>query len=168
MPLHNGLETTIMMFEKIDTACIDGDSTPWMPFAPYSDEIFIKYFKIDPVRGETITLLRSPAGAQLPKHHHTGTVIVYTVEGEWKYKEHDWVARPGSCVYETAATAHTPETVSTEGNIVTFNIVMGELLYLDDKDNIVAVENWKTSMKRYLDYCAANNIVPQDLSSFAV
>lgn len=67
----------MMMFENIDTACIDGDSTPWMPFAPYSNDVFTKYFKIDPVRNETLTLLKAPAGAQMPKHHHTGTVVVY-------------------------------------------------------------------------------------------
>ncbi len=156
-----------MMFEQIDTGCIDGDSTPWMPFSPYSSDVMIKYFKIDPVRGETITLLRAPAGTEMPKHHHTGTVIVYTIEGEWKYKEHDWVARAGSVVYETASTAHTPQVVSKTGQITTFNIVCGELLYLDDKDNIIAVENWKTSMQRYLDYCKAHGVAVKDLSSFA-
>jgi 2,4'-dihydroxyacetophenone dioxygenase len=158
----------MMMFETIDTACLNGDETPWMPFAPYSNDVFIKYFKIDPVRGETITLLKAPAGATMPKHHHTGTVVVYTVQGEWKYKEHDWVARAGGVVYETASSAHTPQVVSTEGEIITFNIVVGELLYLDEQDNIIAVENWKTSMKRYLDYCSANGIVPRDLSTFAI
>lgn len=155
-----------MMFEQIDTGCLDGADTPWMPFAPYSNEVQIKYFKIDPVQGETITLLKAPAGTQMPKHHHTGTVIVYTVQGAWKYQEHDWIARAGSVVYETASTAHTPEAMQGE-EIITFNIVKGELLYLDDKDNIIAVENWKTSMQRYLDYCKAHDIAPKDLSSFA-
>lgn len=156
----------MMMFEQIDTGSLNSEDTPWMPFAPYSNDIFIKYFKIDPVRGEFITLLKAPAKAAMPKHHHTGTVIVYTIQGAWKYKEHDWVARAGGVVYETASTAHTPEMVGDE-EVITFNIVAGELLYLDDKDNIIAVENWKTGMKRYLDYCAANDIAPRDLSSFA-
>ncbi|MFC4520571.1 cupin domain-containing protein [Cupriavidus pinatubonensis] len=42
----------------------------------------------------------------------------------------------------------------------------GELLYLDDKDNIIAVEIWKTSMDRYLNYCKAHGIRPKDLSTF--
>ncbi len=103
----------------------------------------------------------------MPRHHHTGTVIVYTVQGSWRYKEHDWVAHAGSVVYETASTRHTPQAASAEGpDIITFNIVTGELLYLDDKDNIIAVENWKTSMDRYLGYCQANGIKPKDLSTF--
>jgi hypothetical protein len=139
-----------------------------MPFAPYSNDVMVKYFKIDPVRGETITLLTAPAGVEMPRHHHTGTVIVYTVQGSWRYKEHDWVAHAGSVVYETASTRHTPQAAYAEGpDIITFNIVAGELLYLDDKDNIIAVENWKTSMDRYLAYCRTNDIAPKDLSSFA-
>lgn len=69
-----------MLFESINTGCLDGDDTPWVPFAPYSDEVFVKYFKIDPVRGEIVALLKMPAGAEMPRHHHTGTVIVYTVQ----------------------------------------------------------------------------------------
>ncbi len=156
-----------MLFESINTGCLDGNDTPWMPFAPYSNDVMIKYFKIDPVRGETITLLKAPAGMEMPRHHHTGTVIVYTVQGSWRYKEHDWIAHAGSVVYETASTRHTPVAAYAEGpEIITFNIVAGELLYLDDKDNIIAVENWKTSMDRYLDYCKANDIKPKDLSTF--
>ncbi len=49
-----------MLFESINTGCLDGNDTPWMPFAPYSNDVMIKYFKIDPVRGETITLLKRP------------------------------------------------------------------------------------------------------------
>jgi 2,4'-dihydroxyacetophenone dioxygenase len=154
-----------MLFESINTGCLDGEDTPWMPFAPYSDEVQIKYFKIDPVRGEIVALLKVPAGMELPRHHHTGTVIVYTVEGSWRYKEHDWTARKGSVVYETASTRHTPQAIGNE-DVITFNIVAGELLYLDEKDNIIAVENWKTSMDRYLNYCKAHGITPKDLSTF--
>jgi len=155
-----------MLFESINTGCLDGNDTPWMPFAPYRNDVMIKYFKIDPVRGETITLLKVPAGMELPRHHHTGTVIVYTVQGSWKYKEHDWIAHAGSVVYETASTRHTPVALADGPDIITFNIVAGELLYLDDKDNIIAVENWKTSMERYLNHCKANGIATKDLSAF--
>ena len=96
-----------MLYEQIDTAVIDGDKLPWVPLTPYTDQILLKYFKLDPIRGEWIVLMKVPLGVQLPKHHHTGTVMVYTIEGKWKYEEHDWVAGPGSIVYETAASTHT-------------------------------------------------------------
>ena len=60
-----------------------------------------------PVHGETVTLLKAPAGTRC-RATTTGTVIVYTVKGAWKYVEHDWVAREGSVVYETASTRPYP------------------------------------------------------------
>ena len=102
-----------MLYEHVDTAVIDGESLPWIPFTPYAENVLLKYFKLDPIRGEWIVMMKSPIDMQLPKHHHTGTVMVYTIEGQWKYKEHDWIAGPGSIVYETAGSTHTPEVVST-------------------------------------------------------
>lgn len=161
--------STSMLYQQVDTAVIDGNSLPWVPFAPYADNVLLKYFKLDPVRGEWIVLMKAPVGMQLPRHHHTGTVIVYTMEGTWKYKEHDWVAGPGSIVYETAASVHTPEVVSTEstgGYVKTLVIVTGDLVFLDENDRVVAIENWKTGLERYLAYCEKHNIGPRDLTAF--
>jgi 2,4'-dihydroxyacetophenone dioxygenase len=153
-------------FQEIDTGALNDADTPWMPFAPYDKKVLLKYFKIDPVHGEVITLLKAPAGHEMARHHHTGTVIVYTVQGAWKYKEHDWTSRAGGVVYETASTRHTPQALPGDEDIITFNIVRGELIYLDDQDRPIAVENWKTSMDRYLAYCEAQGLEPRDLSAF--
>ncbi len=157
-----------MLFETIDTGCLNAEDTPWIPYTPYAEDVLIKYFKIDPVRGETISLLKVPPGTKLATHHHTGTVIVYTVQGSWKYIEHDWVARPGSVVYETASTRHTPIAVSKDETVITLNVVSGELLYLDDAGKPVATENWRSAMNRYLEHCRQAGIEPKDLSSFSV
>ena len=155
----------MMNFEMIDTGCINGDDLPWVPFTPYNNDVYMKYFKIDPVRGEMTLLMKAPADMQLARHHHTGTVIVYTIEGSWKYREHDWVATPGSCVYETAGTRHTPEAVG-DGEVLTFVVLQGELVYLDENDNILATENWRTAMDRYLAFCKDNGIEARDISAF--
>jgi 2,4'-dihydroxyacetophenone dioxygenase len=91
------------------------------------------------------------------------------IEGRWKYKEHNWVATPGSIVYETAASTHTPEVVTAEGEggyAVMLVQVTGDLLFLDDKDNVIAIENWKTGLQRYLAYCKKHGIAPKDLTAF--
>jgi hypothetical protein len=112
--------------------------------------------------------MKAPLDMQLPRHHHTGTVMVYTIEGKWKYKEHDWIAGPGSIVYETAASTHTPEVVTEGGGGHALMLVQmfGDLLFLDDKDNIVAQETWKTGLQRYLAYCKQHGIKPKDLTAF--
>jgi hypothetical protein len=158
-----------MLYHEVDTAVIDGESLPWVPFTPYADNVLLKYFKLDPIRGEVIVLMKAPMDMQLPKHHHSGTVVVYTIEGKWKYKEHDWVAGPGSVVYETAASTHTPEVVSTEGAqgyVLTLVMVTGDLVFVDQNDKVLAIENWKTAMQRYLAYCEKQGIVPKDISAF--
>lgn len=156
-----------MMYQQVDTGVIDDADLPWIPFAPYSSDVLVKYIKCDPVRGEIVSFLKAPSVMRLPRHHHTGTVIVYTIKGAWKYEEHDWVAREGSVVYETASTRHTPIAVPSDSDeVITLNIVQGELLYLDDQDNIFAVENWKTSVDRYLAYCRENGLTPKDITAF--
>jgi 2,4'-dihydroxyacetophenone dioxygenase len=155
-----------MLYEQIHTAVIDDESIPWVPFAPYSNEVMLKYFKCDPIRGETITLLKAPGNMELPKHHHSGTVIVYTIKGKWKYKEHDWVAGPGSIVFETAASSHTPQALAEGGELITLNIVVGDLVFLGENDQVLAIENWKSVVERYLAYCRAADIEPIDITAF--
>lgn len=156
-----------MLHEQIHTGVIDDESLPWVPFTPYSDQVFLKYFKLDPVRGEMIVLMKAPAAMQLPKHHHSGTVIVYTISGRWKYLEHDWIAGPGSIVYETAASSHTPQALGDAGELLVLNIVVGDLIFLDANDNVMAIENWKTALDRYLNHCSAAGITPRDITAFA-
>ena len=152
--------------DTVGTALVDVDALPWIPFLPYSDQIFLKLIKVNPVNGEWTTLLKLPAGTELPKHHHAGTVHVYTVAGRWRYKEHDWVAGPGSMVFETAASAHTP-VAEPEAEVIALNIIIGDWNLLDENDNIMAVENWRTMLKRYADHCAAHGITPVDVTSFS-
>ena len=45
-------------------------------------------------------------------------------------------------------------------------MIVGELLFLDEEGDIIARENWKTSLDRYEVYCKANGIEAQDLTSF--
>lgn len=154
-----------MFFESIDTSLVDTDSMPWIPFVPYTDEVHIKVLKVDPIRGEWITLLRMPASTQLPMHHHSGCVHVYTIAGSWKYIEHDWVATPGSFVFETAGSRHTPVGVGDD-EVMTLNIVQGDWNLMSPEGHVLAIENWKTQIDRYVNYCRANGIEPRDVSAF--
>lgn len=154
-----------MNIEKI-TSYVDAEKYPWIPFTPYSDVVFIKVLKIEPISGTFVTLLKVPAGLQLPKHHHCGTVMVYTLKGQWRYLEHDWTAVPGSFVYETAASVHTPAAVGGE-EIVTLNIQVGDSLYMDAQDNIIAVENWKSVHQRHVAYYESRKLPVPDVSDFS-
>ena len=71
-------------------------------------------------------------GAMLGTHYHVGTVRGYTMRGHWRYLEHDWVAKPGTFIYEPAGEAHTLVITkdSPEPALIMF-VVEGGLIYLD-------------------------------------
>jgi hypothetical protein len=165
-PITPSPKANAMFYETIDTALIDVESLPWMPFAPYSDEIFLKLIKVDPIRGEWTTLLKVPPNTELPMHHHGGTVMVWTVAGRWKYLEHDWVATPGSFVFETAASRHTPVSVGDD-EVITLNIVQGDWNLMSPEGAVLAIENWKSMVERYLNFCRLKGVEPVDVTSFS-
>ena len=158
----------MMNFETIDTSLINAETLPWTPYSPYSNEVFVKLIKADPIRGEFISFLKAPVNIELARHYHSGTVIVYTIKGAWKYKEHDWVATPGSVVFETAGSTHTPVGVPGYGDeVLTFNINVGDLWYFDADGKPCALENWRTAVQRYLDYCKEQGLTAVDVTSFS-
>src|SRR2546423_10888493 len=69
-------------------------------------------------------------------HYHVGTVHGYTMRGHWRYLEHDWIAKPGTYIYEPAGEAHT--LVITEDSpepMIMLFVVGGGLIYLDKAVN---------------------------------
>jgi hypothetical protein len=54
------------------------------------------------------------------------------MRGHWRYLEHDWIAGPGTFVYEPAGEAHTLVITddSPEAALILF-VVEGGLIYLD-------------------------------------
>ena len=153
-----------LITEEFDTNYVNGSELPWVPFLPYTDQVHFKYFKIDPVHGEVVVSMRMPGGATLPTHYHTGIVILYTVSGAWRYIEHDWIARTGDAVYETAGSSHTPEAIE---DTEVFLYLVGDLLFLDENGTIIAQENWKAAAARYSAYCAEHGLEPVAITNFA-
>lgn len=112
--------------QELDVNYMSGIDNPWIPFTPLTDQVFLKYWKVDPVRAEIIVSMKFPAGLELPPHYHTGIVVGHTVSGAWRYQENNWISRAGDTVYEVAGSSHTPE--SLEDTEVFFFLV-GELLF---------------------------------------
>ena len=113
---------------ELDVNYMAGDDNPWIPFTPLSDQVHLKYWKIDPVRAEIVVSMRFDAGLLLPPHYHTGIVIGHTVKGAWRYIENNWISRAGDTVYEVAGSSHTPESMDDSE---VFFVIVGELLFFD-------------------------------------
>jgi 2,4'-dihydroxyacetophenone dioxygenase len=151
----------VKTLQELDVNYINGTDNPWVPFTPLSDQVFLKYWKIDPVRAEIIVSMKIPADVELGTHYHTGIVVGHTIRGAWCYRESSWISRAGDTVYEVAGSSHTPE--SFEDTEVFFYMI-GELLFLDEDNKILWQENHKTSIDRYTRYCADNGIPAGDLT----
>ena len=142
----------------IDTVHIRGQSTPWIPFSNVNERILLKYFKIDPITGEVVLLMKTAKGEGANIHRHTGTVMVYTLSGRWKYDQHDWVAEAGDFVFESAESTHSFTNLSDDDNGMALIVLNGELHFLDKEGVIKRIETWRTALARYRDYCRDNQL----------
>lgn len=149
---------------EIDARLVSDDSRPWLSLRPYAELASIKLLAADPVRGEVIFVLRTPPGIELPRHRTSGPTIIYTVQGRWRFREHDWVAGPGSLVIEPAASCLTA-CVPGDGtdDAVTLVLATGDVQFLDDAGRVLGVENWRSITDRYLAHCESLGLEPQDV-----
>ena len=148
-----------------DTLHRSGADLPAVPFTPYSEDVTIKLLRVDPVSGQLCVILSAPGGTGLGMHRHYGSVVVYTLKGAWRYLEHGWVSRAGDFVYETAGSSHTFVVEPGEATEA-FIVVEGALEFIDDEGNTLAIEDWRTMYRRYLDYCEQEGLEPVDLTRF--
>ena len=101
-------------------------------WVPYAEGVWFQPCQFNVTSGGFSVLLKGLPGARIGVHYHVGTVRGYTIKGHWRYLEHDWVAKPGTFIYEPAGEAHT--LVITEDSpepALIFFAVEGALVYLD-------------------------------------
>lgn len=140
---------------------IDMDEIPWVP---QGDRVWFKPLRFNLTSGQWINLLKVTPGGVVNRHRHSGgQVMAYTIQGQWRYLEREWVAKPGTFVYEPPGDIHTL-VVDGEEEMMTLFILEGTVQYLDDQDQLIYQDDVFSKMKRYLDYCEANQIKPVDLT----
>jgi hypothetical protein len=89
-------------------------------------------------------------------------VLGFCIQGSWRYLEREWVARPGTLVYEPPGDIHTLVVDDAE-DMITLFILDGVIQYLDDDDQVIYQDDVYTKLDRYLKFCDANGIEPVDL-----
>jgi len=112
----------------VATTNVDDDRC-WVP---YADGVWFQPCCFNVTSGGFSVVLKGLPGAKLGVHYHVGTVRGYTLRGHWRYLEHDWIAAPGTFIYEPAGEAHTLVIAddSPEPALIVF-IVEGGLIYLE-------------------------------------
>jgi quercetin dioxygenase-like cupin family protein len=129
----DGLDPTRRSREHFVTTIDTADDRRWVP---YADGAWFQPCHFNCTSGGFSVVLKGLPGAALGTHYHVGTVRGYTMHGHWRYLEHDWVAKPGTFIYEPAGEAHTLVITddSPEPALIMF-IVEGGLIYLDKPAN---------------------------------
>ena len=82
------------------------EEVPWVPNPGYPGTE-LRLLQADVETGLYVMAGRLPAGLNVGRHHHTGAVHMFTLSGAWGYREHDFVNRAGSYLYEPPDSIHT-------------------------------------------------------------
>jgi 2,4'-dihydroxyacetophenone dioxygenase len=105
------------------------DERLWIP---YVEGVHFQACHFNVSNGGFSNILRVNPGHKLNPHYHVATVHGFTLRGSWHYLEHDWVATPGTYIFEPPGEAHTlvVDDNATEP-MITFFVLAGGLIYLD-------------------------------------
>ena len=110
-----------------------------------------------------IYLFKIKSNQVLGRHRHTGgAVIGYNIQGKWKYEGREWVAAPGTFIFEPPGDIHT--LITEDEEVVTLFILGGSLQYFDENNQIVGQDDIYTVLKKYRDFCGIHGIeIREDL-----
>jgi 2,4'-dihydroxyacetophenone dioxygenase len=122
---------------EIVATALPKDERVWVP---QGEKVWFRPLLLNTLQGSWSNLLRVQRQGVFSRHRHPAPVQGYVVKGSWRYLEHDWVARAGDFVFEPPGETHTL-TVDGDDEMITFFVIQGPLIYLDDEGAIVAYED---------------------------
>lgn len=155
MPTVEALDTILAM--GLPDKAIDSDEIPWVP---QGDRVWFKPLRFDLSNGRWVNLLKVTGGGRVNRHRHSGgPVLGYCLRGSWHYLERNWVARPGTFVFEPPGDIHTL-VVDEADEMVTLFLLEGVVQYLDDNDQVISQDDVFTKLERYLNFCKREGIEP--------
>lgn len=132
----------------------DESDSPWVPFG---DNAAIKHLAFDVRNNIYSNILWMKGPSVIGTHKHRGTVVMMCLEGSARYLEYDWVATPGSFIYEVPGEAHTLVTEHPEGTKL-FGWMQGANEFYDENGEFVMTADVWWFMDHYESYCKENNI----------
>jgi quercetin dioxygenase-like cupin family protein len=126
------------------TVAVPEDERVWVPQAA---NVWFRPLLLNTVQGMWCNLLRVTRSGVLSRHRHPGPVHGYVIKGSWRYREHDWVARAGSYVFEPPGVVHTLIVDADTDEMITFFNISGAMIYLDEDGRQVGYEDVHTKIE---------------------
>jgi 2,4'-dihydroxyacetophenone dioxygenase len=116
------------------TAEVMADEASWVPYI--QGVHFIPLWFGTRSQPGFSNILRVQPGKQLNPHYHPSGVFGFTLKGSWRYLEHDWVANPGTFLWEPPGEAHTLVVPADAAEpMITYFVSLGGLVYLDSMES---------------------------------
>lgn len=132
-PYDDGLAGTNRRRDQFTTDTNLDDDRLWIP---YGEGVWFQACHFNVSGGGFSNILKIMPGSKLPPHYHVSTVHGFTLRGSWRYLEHDWVATPGTYIFEPPGEAHTLVVDADNPEpMMTFFVLSGGLIYIDSIEN---------------------------------
>lgn len=103
--------------------------------------------------GAWISLFKGKGNGTIQRHRHSAAVTGWTFEGAWGYRERDYLATPGSFLYEAPGDIHTLYIPEDPGHMTALFHVYGPLIYLDEEGNAEGYEDVFVRIDKYAEHC---------------
>ncbi len=124
LPQPYGMQPDIVIPDALDLEC---DERLWVP---QSADVSFRPLLFNVTAGYYVNLLRVRRAGVLSRHRHNGAVHAFVLRGRWHYLEHDWVALPGSFVFEPPGETHTLVVPDDVDEMITLFHVQGGYVYV--------------------------------------
>ena len=134
---------------EIVTLAVPEDDRVWVPQAP---QVWFRPLMFNTVNGGWANLLKVTKAGVLSRHRHPAPVHGYVIKGSWRYREHDWIAREGSYVYEPPGETHTLVVDEGVEEMITFFNISGAMIYVDEDGRQTAYEDVHTKIAMCRDH----------------
>jgi hypothetical protein len=132
-PFNDGLKPEQRLRHEY---ALDRDLNDERLWVPYTEGTWFQPCRFDVSNGGFTNILKVLPGSKLNPHYHVSTVHGLTLRGKWRYLEHDWIATPGTYIFEPPGEAHTlvvPE--DSPEPMMAFFVLSGGLVYIDSIEN---------------------------------
>ena len=130
--------------ELVVPDAIPTDERIWVPV---EENVWFRPLLLAASRGYWMNLLRVRKSGVLSRHRHPQPVHAFVLRGEWRYLEHDWVAREGSYAYEAPGETHTLVVDPHVEEMITLFQVNGAMIYVDPDGRVQGYEDVFTKIE---------------------
>jgi 2,4'-dihydroxyacetophenone dioxygenase len=131
---------------------------PWVANPAYPGT-WMRLMQADLDAGISVMAGRLPAGLEVGTHRHIGAVHMFTLSGAWGYREHDYINRAGSYLYEPPGSVHTLFVPADNAELTeTLTVIYGQTEYLGPDGAVIAVTNAAANLAGYFEACEAAGV----------